>query len=494
MLALDVHSAIEQELIGAIGAENVSTDPAELRSCSHDYSVVTGSRPDFIAYPRTKAEVREIVQIANQHQVSLVPVSSGPPRFHGDTVPSRGGIVVDFGRMRQVIKIDSVSRCTTVEPGVTYGDLVPALESHGMKVNMPLAPRANKSVLTSCLEREATLIPKYQYDYMDPLLTLEVVYGSGDEFRTGSASGPGLPESLKADKVNPWGPGAIDYYRLLSASQGTMGLVTWGVIRTEVQPTLRKLYFIPLDQLQQLPAPLDALLRKRVVDECFALNNTNLATLLAEDARADFTPLKAALPTWTIIACVAGYKRRAEERVAIQEKYLIEICATLGLQAQTLLPGAPGLEEKVLRIISEPWNKEPYWKLRRADRCYEIFFLTPLSKAGYFVESMKEVVARSRCPELDYGVYVQPLVQGRGAHCAFLLPCDSSNAKEIEAVQELFLSASEILMKKGAFFSRPYGPWAPMVYSNYSDGAAMLRTLKNIFDPNGILNPGKLCF
>jgi hypothetical protein len=494
MLPSDVGSAVGQELARAVGAENVSNDATSLKSFALDCSLVTGTCPDFIAYPRNKAEVREIVRIANQHQIALVPVSSGPPRFHGDTVPIRGGIVVDFSRMRRVIKLDTVSRCATIEPGVTFGELVPALERHGMRLNAPLAPRANKSVLTSCLEREATLIPKYQYDSMDPLLTVEVIYGTGDEFRTGSASGPGPPESLKAAKVNPWGPGAIDYYRFLSAAQGSMGLVTWGIIRTEVLPTLRKLYFIPLDDPQQLSAPLDALLRKRVVDECLALNSANLATLLADDRARDFAPLKAALPPWTIIACVAGYQRRAAERVAIQEKYLTEICGKLGLQAQAGLPGAPGLEEAVLRVMSEPWSKEPYWKLRRSDRCHEMFFLAPLSKTGYFIELMRDLVAKSRCPELDYGAYIQPLVQGRGAHCAFLLPCDSSNREESAAVRELFFSASEILMKKGAFFSRPYGPWAPMVYRNYADGAAMLKTLKNIFDPNGILNPGKLCF
>ncbi|HXJ17072.1 MAG TPA: FAD-binding oxidoreductase [Candidatus Polarisedimenticolia bacterium] len=494
MLARDVDSSVDQELKRAVGAENVSNDAATLKSFALDCSLVTGTCPDFVVFPRSKAEVCAIVRIANQHRIALVPVSSGPPRFHGDTLPSRGGIVVDFRRMRQVIKVDTVSRCAMVEPGVTFGELVPALEGQGMRLNAPLASRANKSVVTSCLEREATLIPKYQYDSMDPLLTVEVIYGSGDEFRTGSASGPGPPESLKAAKVNPWGPGAVDYYRLLSAAQGTMGLVTWGVIRTEVLPTLRKLYFIPLDRPEQLSAPLDALLRKRVVDECLALNDASLATLLAEDARKDFASLKAALPPWTIIACVAGYQRRAAERVAIQEQYLSEVCGSLGLQAQTRLPGAPGLEEAVLRVISRPWSKEPYWKLRRTDRCYELFFLAPLSKAGYFVEMMQDIVAKSRCRGLEYGAYVQPLVQGREAHCAFLLPFESSNKEEAAAAGELFLSASETLMSKGAFFSRPYGPWAPMVYRNYADGAAMLKTLKSIFDPNGILNPGKLCF
>jgi FAD/FMN-containing dehydrogenase len=49
-------------------------------------------------------------------------------------------------------------------------------------------------------------------------------------------------------------------------------------------------------------------------------------------------------------------------------------------------------------------------------------------------------------------------------------------------------------MNSGAFFSRPYGPWAPMVYARDRNGAQMLQRLKSVFDPAGILNPGKLCF
>src|ERR1035441_10544662 len=102
MLIPDHCSAVGQELTRAVGAENVSNDAATLKSCAFDYSLVTGTCPDFIAYPHNKADVREIVRIANGRHIALVPVSSGPPRFHGDTLPSRGGIVVDFSRMRQI--------------------------------------------------------------------------------------------------------------------------------------------------------------------------------------------------------------------------------------------------------------------------------------------------------------------------------------------------------------------------------------------------------
>jgi hypothetical protein len=325
-------------------------------------------------------------------------------------------------------------------------------------------------------------------------LTLEVVYGTGDDFRTGSASGPGNLETLKADKVNPWGPGSIDYFRFLSGAQGTMGLVTWAITKTEVLPSLQNLYFIPVQDVRMLTAPMNMLLRRRVVDECLALNNVNLAAILAENWPADYAELKASLPPWTIMVCVAGYRWRPEERVSIMEKYLMDICADLGLKPQVSLPGAGGKDKAIMELLSNPWNKEPYWKLRFKGSCHDIFFLTTLSKVPGLIDVMKGVAARYRFPGDDIGCYIQPVVQGRGCHCEFNLPCDNSNANEAVEVKRLFMEASEKLMNNGAYFSRPYGPWANMVYSRYTEGAIALKKLKDVFDPNNILNPGKLCF
>ncbi len=107
---------------------------------------------------------------------------------------------------------------------------------------------------------------------------------------------------------------------------------------------------------------------------------------------------------------------------------------------------------------------------------------------------METIAAKYRYPGEDIGAYVQPMVQGRGCHCEFSLPCDRSNPDETAEVRNLFMDASESLMENGAFFSRPYGPWAEMVYARYTGSATALRKLKGIFDPNNILNPGKLCF
>jgi hypothetical protein len=472
----------------------ISDRPEILDKYTQDYSFHGKGSPSMVVFPDGKEEVQAIVRLAGETGTPLVPVSSGPPRFHAGTVPEQGGIMVDFSRMNKIRKINPVDRYAWLEPGVTFGELMPELKKQGLKLVAPLLPRANKSVVASRLEREPVIIPKYQYDFIDPLLTLEVVYGTGEEFRTGSASGPGTLETLKADKVNPWGPGSVDYFRFISGAQGTMGLVTWAITKVEVLPALQKLYFIPHDNVKVLTDIMNQLLRKRVVDECLALNNVNLAAMLARSWPDDFKKLKKDLPPWALILCLAGYKRRPEERIAIMEKYLHEVCESAGVKPLSTLPGAAGKEKEILALLSGPWPDETYWKLRYKGSCHDIFFLSTLSRAAEFTAVMQKAASKYRYPREDIGGYIQPMVQGRGCHCEFNLFCDESDNTELEEVKKLFMDASEALLKNGAFFSRPYGPWAGMVYSRYPHQVKALKKLKGIFDPHNILNPGKLCF
>jgi FAD/FMN-containing dehydrogenase len=494
MSSLEMLPGFYEALGKIVKPENLVSNNDVLEKYSRDYSFTKPDWPIMVVFPENKSQIKEIVKLANGNKIPLIPVSSGPPHFHDDTVPCQSGVIIDLSKMKRIIRIDSLNRCAMVEPGVTYGELITEVKKQGLKLNIPLLPRASKSVVTSYLEREPVLIPKYQYDYVDPLLTLEVIYGTGDEFRTGSASGPGDMEHLKSDKVNPWGPGSVDYYRFVSGAQGTMGLVTWAMVKAEVLPVIQKLYYIPVADAGKAAALMNILLRKRVVDECLTLNNTSLAAILAEDWPGDYEKLKANLPPWTVITCIAGYRRYPEERVEIQVKYLFEISDGLGVKPRSDLPGGGGREKSILGLLTNCWDKEPYWKLRYKGACQDIFFLSPLSKVGDFTGLMRDISVSHHYRFDDIGCYLQPMVQGRGCCCEFNLPYNRSDAGEVAGVSELFLEASEMFMKNGAFSSRPYGKWADMVYSRYAEGVAALKKLKDIFDPNNILNPGKLCF
>ncbi len=481
-------------MTGAVPPDRVISDPEGMGEYARAYAFGRGAQPLLVLQPVDKAEVQAIVRQANVENIPLVPVSSGPPHFRGGSRPVQGGVMVDFRRMNRVLKVDVPGRYVMIEPGVTYGELVPALRSQGLRLDAPLLPRAAKSVVASRLEREPVVIPKYQYDYSDPLLTVEVIYGNGEEFRTGSASGPGPLERLTADKVNPWGPGAIDYLRFLTGAQGTMGLVTWAITKAEILPEVQRLYFVHAEDLAILGELTNQLLRKRVGDECLVLNNVALAARLAERWPDDFAELRTSLPPWTALVVLAGYRRHPEERMVIQEKYLLAECAALGLSPTTSLRGAAGMEETILAMLGQPDYREPYWKLRPRGSVREIFYLSPFSKVACLADIMERARAKFGIAAESMGAYIQPCVQGRGCHSEFDLFFDDTDSRETEVIRESFFEASRELMEGGAFFSRPYGPWAAMIYREYGEGVAALRKLKGIFDPRYILNPGKLCF
>jgi FAD/FMN-containing dehydrogenase len=69
-----------------------------------------------------------------------------------------------------------------------------------------------------------------------------------------------------------------------------------------------------------------------------------------------------------------------------------------------------------------------------------------------------------------------------------------NNEQETAKVKDLWLTASADLMNQGAYFDRPYGPWADMVYQRAGHYTTKLKEIKKALDPQGILNPGKLCF
>jgi hypothetical protein len=479
-----------EALAGFIQPENIITDTQILEEYIYDCGLASGVRPWLAVCPQNKVQIKNLVKLANDFKMPLVPLSSGPPHLHGGAAHEQGGIMVDFRKMDRIFKIDALNRCVRVEPGVTFTQLIPALSQQGLRLNMPLLPRANKSVLAAYLEREPLLIPKYQYDNIDPLLTTEVIFGTGDEFRTGSASGPGDLEHLNSDMVNPWGPSSLDYLRFISGAQGTMGLVTWANIKVEVLPLMQELYFISAAKVDELMSLVADLLRKRVPDECLVLNNVSLAAVLAENqtARAELT---SRLPLWTVLVGLAGYQRRPEERLAVQRKQLMSVCQDHQMVAVSRLIEAAGRDARLPELLRSAWNREPYWRQPSGSPAAEIFFLSPLSRAAEFIALMAQFSAVQDWPMAETGCYIQPMVQGRGCHIEFNLPGDPTQKCPAWGFRS---AAADALIRHGAFFSRPYGEWADMVYTRDGESTAALRKLKNVFDPNNILNPGKLCF
>jgi FAD/FMN-containing dehydrogenase len=480
-------------LVKALGREQISADPAELDAHAGDVSFCNRVRPSSVVRVGSAAQVQQLIRLANETRTPLVPVSSGPPHFRGDTVPSVGGaIIVDLRGMKKIQFVDRERRVAMCEPGVTFGELIPAARAQGLRLNMPLLPRATKSVVGSILEREPVMMPKYQWDISDPLACAGLCFGTGDEFRTGQAAGPGtIEEQWKVGGVQkaPYGPGTASWHRLIQGAQGTMGIVTWMSMRCELLPRLEEPFVVGSARLEELLELACWLIRLRAVNECFIVNATNLAAMFA--AAGEQAGVRAGLPPWTLFYAVAGYEYFPEQRVAAHLSDITAVTQRLGV-APARAVGALSAHA-MLRATQQPCA-DPYWKLRARGACEDVFYLTIREQLAAQIDAMTALTDQAGYAAADLGVYIQPVVQGTSYHCEFNLFYDPHNAHERARARTLTEAAVRGLMARGAFFSRPYGESAGTIVNRDAATVQVLHTFKKIFDPNNVMNPGKVCF
>lgn len=482
----------KSELTKIVGKENVSDAQSVLLKYAGDYSLVPPGLPDFVVCPTSSEQVSQVLNIADKKNVPVVPVSS-QVHFNGGAIPRQGGIVMDLSKMNRILEIDEDLKKVRIEAGVTWGQLTEALAEKGMRALMPLMPPANRSVLSDFLDREVPT--NTVYDYGEPMQGFEVVWPNSEPFRLGSASVNGYPDS-GSHGGNPSGPG-IDFYRFVQGAQGTMGVVTWTNLKVMFQTKKDKVYFVPVDDLSYAQEFLYRILPRRVGQEVVLLNRTDLATMVAETFPKDFERLRASLPPWTLVIVVSGLSRRPDEKIAYEEKLLKEVVKNefRRLTLDDALPGFPGLGDKMLSLLRNPWPADgPYWKNRWQGASQSLFFIARPEKSQRFVEIVETVAPKHGYPVADIGSYIQPIEHNRGCQVEFTFFYNGKDAAAKARIAALYKDAARALMNEGAVFTRPYGDLAPMVYERAAGYVSALKRVKSIFDPNNIMNPGNLCF
>jgi FAD/FMN-containing dehydrogenase len=484
----------ESRLREIAGSGNVGGTPWAVETYAGDMSFVGRVAPRFVVKVDTAEVIQALVRAAKETVTPLVPVSSGPPHFHGDTVPASGdAIVLDMSGMKKIDWISRSERVAVFEPGVTFGELIPAVAKEGLRLNMPLRPRSAKSVIGSMLSREPVILPRYHWDVGDPLGSTEVIFGTGDMFRTGAAAGPGsIEEQRRAGgaQKEAAGPSNNSWHRVIQGSQGTMGLVTWASARCEVLPQLEEPLFVGSSELPKLLEAAHWLVRLRLAHECLLLNDSDLAALSAETPAA-YARLKAKLPPWVLFYNLAASGYLPEEGMQGQLLDARDLMQRIGLPSAKSVGGIAA--EHFLEEVRQP-STEPYWKLRPTGACQDIFLVTTYAKLPGLVQVVRQAVEGAGFPSAKTGIYLQPMVQGTSCHCEFSLFYDPEDKTETAAARTLATSLINPLTAAGAFFSRPFGEAAGEIMNRDAASVALLKKVKAILDPVGILNPGKLCF
>ena len=453
----------------------------------------TGIAPEAVVWPQSIPEVVALVKWARETKTPLVPVSSTGDHYNGGSNPSvPSAVIVDMSRMNRIISVNRQFRMTVAEPGVTYGQLQEELAKQGMYMMTPLAPRAGKSVVASVVDVEPRLTPNYIFNYVEPLRTCRTVWGDGQDMGTGDAMGPADPTIAQKNsqkwQISYRGPGLIDYYRLLTESQGTMGIVTWASMHCNLLPKYHEMYFVPSDSLDKAVEFLYRITRVRFGEEIFLLSGTQFANLMGKDA-ADVAEISSKAPAWIACVGIASSEVLPEMKFAQQKKDVANIAQSCGLDFLPSVAGVTG--SAALKRATSPCEGT-YWKEVRKGAFLDIFFIATMDKAEELKAVIDRLAAKEGVDPANIGTYIQPTHQGVTSSVCFTICYDPKNAAEEQKAKALFDKASQALCNAGAFFSRPYGDWARIQMNKNAVGLDMVRKVKNIFDPDHIMNPGKV--
>jgi FAD/FMN-containing dehydrogenase len=468
-----------------------STDADDLSVTAHYGLLQQGYPPLCILRPGNAGELGAIIQYANENSLTLAVTSSSGTHRKGGITNQGEHILVDLSHWKTIDLIDRRNRVCRVAPGVTYAELATALAASGMTIPTPLSPRDGKSVLAAMMDREPCTWANKQWDSGDPVGSTEFFFGSGERFRTGAAGGPGSIEQQRQTggaQKHSAGPSQTDFHRVVQGSQGTMGIVTWITLRTEIMPTTQETYLVGAEGLDEVLDYVYAVQRGLLGEQSFILNRTAAAMLISSGNDQTFDEIRVSLPEFICLQNIGGFERLPGKRLAYHRQDIERIASKNNLRLEQRIGKLTGGE--LLDKATHPCG-ETDWRDSLRGGCLSLFFQSTLNRMPSLMQVFTDVAVEFGISASEIGVYIQPMVQNHVCYMELMIPFNPDSSEQVENLHQLERQATVCLMEAGAFFSRPYGSAGEQVWAQNPGNTRLLRIIKGIFDPNQVLQRGK---
>ena len=449
--------ALLDTLRGLFPNDGFADGQAERIAYSYDNSR-RHALPDAVVFPTEHAQVEALVQACRAHKVPVIARGRGT-NTTGATVPVDGGVVVSFERMNRILRLDPDNRLAVVEPGVLNGDLQRALAPLGFfwPPDPSSAPWCSIGGNLACNSAGPRTV-KYGSP-RENTLGLRAVAGHGEGFRCGTYTSKGAT--------------GYDLTRLLIGSEGTLALITEATLKLTPKPsalrTLRATY-------KDVGAAARAVARimAQPVTPCALEFIDDVALQLAHAHGGDSVPLAGAM----LMIEVDGEPATLDAAVA----------------AVALAARGDGLED--LRVAATAEEAGALWAARKAlspaqrtisPHKINEDVVVPVSHLPALVDGIKQLSARHDVLVVSFGH------AGNGNLHVNLLPRDDA---ERERAQACLAGLFALVMSLEGTLSGEHGigmvkrEFMPLALE--ASTLQLMRNVKAAFDPDGILNPGKL--
>jgi len=453
-----------QRLLDEVPGLRLLTDAADLEHYGRDWTRRWTPAPLAVALPASIEDVQEIVRWANHEAVGLVP-SGGRTGLSGGAVAAHGELVVSFERMNRVLGFDATDRTLTVQPGIALEAVHNAAREHGLLYPVDFAARGSCSIGGNIATNAGGI--------------RVIRYGNTREWIAGLKVVTGAGELLELNRGLIKNSSGYDLRHLMVASEGTLAFV--------VEATLRLTDPAPPGQVMLLALPsFDALmhafahLRRTVSLQAFEFfTDRALEHVVAHGAQR---PFDEGAPFYV----VAEFDRagQAEEDAALAA---FEHCMEQGWVSDGALSQSDTQAAQLWRLregITESLApRRPY----KNDVSVRISALP-----GFLAET--QALLSAEYPEFDV-IWFGHIGDGN-LHINVLPPAGMGEADFLARCERVTSLLSDALARHGGSISAEHG--IGLVKKPYLAGTrseeeiALMRGIKRAFDPNGLMNPGKL--
>ncbi len=420
--------------------------------------------PLAIALPASIDEVQTIVRWANAERVALVP-SGGRTGLSGGAVAANGELVVSLERMNRVLGFDAIDRTLTVEPGITLHAVHEAARTHGLIYPVDFAARGSCSIGGNIATNAGGI--------------RVIRYGNTREWVAGLKLVAGNGELLDLNRGLIKNSSGYDLRQLAIGAEGTLGIVVEATLKLTDPPLPSQVMLLGLPNMDALMCVF-GLFRSRLALQAFEFfTDIALAHVLAHGAQR---ALDGDHPYYVVTEYDAADERAenaalmAFEEAAEQGWIADGVIAQSDAQAAALWRLREGITESLAKF--QPYKNDVSMRI---------------AVVPAFLHEMQALLEREY-PGIEV-VWFGHIGDGN-LHINVLKPAAASSADFVRQCEGVTHELAEMLQRHGGSISAEHG--IGLVKKPYLDRTrsaaeiALMRGVRRVFDPNGIMNPGKL--
>ncbi len=458
-----MQSADINRLKEIVGEHNIRTDQADCYIYGSDSSVHE-AMPWIVARPNTTKQVQAVMELANAQLIPVIARGSGSG-MSGQAVPMRGGIILDMKQMNEILEINLHDSYCRVQPGVIDDDLNRALKPYG--VFYPPAPASSRvATIGGEIANNASGVRSIKYGAVrDSILGMKVVLANGELINCGAKT------RVEASGYQ------ID--RLMVGSEGTLGIIVEATLKFVPIPKYRCLGIAKFNQLEEAGDAISEIMSQQIDLSLLELMDNVAITAVNKIQDMGLPDVEAIL-----LFEADGMAQAVVDHSVEQAKKVCENHNGFGIELSYDAKERTRIFAGRKKLFPSLSNyKELYSCTSLADD-----MAVPYSKMAETARKIHEIAKRNNVIMTAYGHC------GSGCMHTKILMDPYKEAQWEDAKQAVF-ETYEYVRSVGGTTSAEHGigiSKAPAFKREKSDSLRIMRALKLAFDPNNILNPGKL--